>query len=48
MRDEYMAKADRLQLKRVHIFSVWLAAEDYPALLGLPSSVRLNDLTHEW
>ena len=35
LRDYYMDQVEALQLKHVRILSVWLAAEDYPALLGL-------------
>ena len=34
MREEYEREVEQLQLRHVHILTAWVAAEDYPLLLG--------------
>lgn len=34
LKDFYMEKIGKLHMQNVHVVTVWLAAEDYPKLLG--------------
>jgi beta-1,4-mannosyltransferase len=34
LRDHYQREIARLRLKKVHLFTLWLAPEDYPLMLG--------------